>query len=140
VDREDQEQRKRRGWDWRRYEGTRSCRALSVSANSSALPNSMHVLMKHCWPAAHCQCHCRVDDWSIEDPLRFCARPNLPPPTPIPSPNLSCREAERSASCTALLEKLQNATCRSRLSSRVLENRGLNVSWIIRPAKLVQRD
>jgi len=41
-------------------------RALSVSANSSALSNSMHVLMKHCWPAAHCQRHCCIDDWSVD--------------------------------------------------------------------------
>lgn len=68
-----------------------SCRALSVSANSSALSNSMHVLMKHCWPAAHCQRHCYIDDWSIEGPCAFVRiQPSaLPRPLPpLPSPLL----------------------------------------------------
>ena len=36
----------------------------------------MHVLMKHCWPAAHCQLHCCLDDWSIEGLQAFV----MPPP------------------------------------------------------------
>ena len=36
----------------------------------------MHVLMKHCWPAAHCQLHCCLDDWSIEGLRAFV----IPPP------------------------------------------------------------
>ena len=58
------------------WDGFRSGPALSVSANSSALSNSMHVLMKHCWPAAHCQLHCCLDDWSIEGLQAFV----MPPP------------------------------------------------------------
>lgn len=107
-----------------------SCRALSVSANSSALSNSMHVLMKHCWPAAHCQRHCYIDDWSIEGPCAFVRiqpsalpRPLPPLPSPLlillPATTLSsrviclvvnrrarCRRAQ--AGCIAVLERLQN--------------------------------
>ena len=32
--------------------------------------------MKHCWPAAHCQLHCCLDDWSIEGLQAFV----MPPP------------------------------------------------------------
>ena len=45
----------------------------------------MHVLMKHCWPAAHCQLHCCLDDWSIEGLRAFV----IPPPcSDSPSPSL----------------------------------------------------
>lgn len=70
-----------------------SVQALSVSANSSALSNSMHVLMKHCWPAAHCQLHCCLDDWSIEGLRAFVIPPPcsdssaLPPLSFSPSPS-----------------------------------------------------
>lgn len=80
----------RGGEDWRgegrEGGGVGSCRVLSVSANSSALSNSMHVLMKHCWPAAHCQRHCCIDDWSIEGPRAFVRKrsPAFPPPIPDP--------------------------------------------------------
>lgn len=67
-----------------------SCPALSVSANSSALSNSMHVLMKHCWPAAHCQLHCCLDDWSIEGLRGFCrATTTLCAPTAVQPPSSS---------------------------------------------------
>lgn len=39
--------------------------------------------MKHCWPAAHCQLHCCLDDWSIEGLRAFV----IPPPcSDSPSP------------------------------------------------------
>lgn len=41
--------------------------------------------MKHCWPAAHCQLHCCLDDWSIEGLRAFV----IPPPcSDSPSPSL----------------------------------------------------
>lgn len=49
-----------------------------------SLSNSMHVLMKHCWPAAHCQSHCCLDDWSIEGLRAF-----VPTPPSNPSSSLS---------------------------------------------------
>jgi len=112
------EEEKRTGLEALETRGNaRFCRALSVSANSSALPNSMHVLMKHCWPAAHCQCHCRVDDWSIGDPLRFYTRPNLailPPPSPL---RLTCHVAKRSVALAVPRFWRSSKTTRGRLGS-----------------------
>lgn len=61
--------------------------SLGFSQFVGSLSNSMHVLMKHCWPAAHCQLHCCLDDWSIEGLRAFV----IPPPcsdssSPSPSP------------------------------------------------------
>lgn len=56
-----------------------SPRSLGFSQFVGSLSNSMHVLMKHCWPAAHCQSHCCLDDWSIEGLRAFV----MPPPPPF---------------------------------------------------------
>lgn len=66
--------------------------SLGFSQFVGSLSNSMHVLMKHCWPAAHCQRHCCVDDWSIEGPRAFIRKPTLPsrrPPSNSQSLSLS---------------------------------------------------
>lgn len=88
--------------------------SLGFSQFVGSLPNSMHVLMKHCWPAAHCQRHCCIDDWSIEGPRAFARKPTLSSRRP-PSNSVSLSLSRVTylvswtvASCVAILERIQN--------------------------------
>lgn len=131
--------------------GVGSCRALSVSANSSALSNSMHVLMKHCWPAAHCQRHCYIDDWSIEGPCAFVriqpsalpsptAAATIPPTHPPPGchPVLPRNLSRREPTSPSPLHRGFNETPKQRIRNQLHlaafgDNQTLNVLPIIRP-------
>lgn len=73
--------------------------------------NWMHVLMKHCWPAAYCQVHCCLDDWSIGNlALLWVHRPLWPLPRirfPCPPTSYFSDDANLQIRITTLLATSQ---------------------------------
>lgn len=103
----------------------RSGPALSVSANSSALSNSMHVLMKHCWPAAHCQSHCCLDDWSIEGLRAFVMPPPRSDRRPLPRrPGARFESTASSSTCARCCRGERRENQRERERQRQRESEG----------------